>query len=259
MKPQHKFFLMGLPMIIFLITEMLLVESTQNIIIFYGVSISTFILLAIKTKDQHLRNYWAVMVLPSVLRIVNLSMPFPILNPKLQLMITYTIIVFCMLLFVNYGNISINFLRIRHHRPLDFIVAIGIGLFLGSAEYLILGSTPLIQSVIFEDAIFVIYIVFMIGFGEELVYRGLLQNIQSEILGPKGALFLSSVLFGIMHLIWRSPLEFLFTTAAGFIFGYQFQRTKSVWLPTLAHAMNNYTWLLVWPIMTGVTRLYLPF
>ena len=258
MKIHQKFFLMGVPLLIFFITESLLVESTQNIILFYLVSIVSFLVMAVLSKEKLLRNYWAIMILPLILRIVNLSMPFPILNPKLQLMITYAMIIFSSFVFLNYSGISFKFLRIGHHGISDFLIAILIGIGLGSVEHFILGSTPLIQSLILEDAIFIIYIVFMIGFGEELVYRGLLQQIQDDLIGEKAALFLTSVLFGIMHLIWRNPLEFFFTTFAGFIFGYQFYKTKSIWLPTLSHALNNYTWLLIWPILTGVTKLTLP-
>jgi membrane protease YdiL (CAAX protease family) len=173
-------------------------------------------------------------------------------------MITYSLIVFAGIIFLNYSGIDIKFLRIGHHRYLQFAEAIVVGIVLGTIEYLILGSTPLIQTLIVEDAVFIIYIVFMIGLGEELIYRGLLQQIQEGLIGRKAALFLSSVLFGIMHLIWRNPLEFFFTTFAGFIFGLQFNRTNSIWVPTLSHALNNYTWLLIWPILTGITHLTLP-
>ena len=234
-----------IPLVIFIISELLLVNSVQNIILFYSFCSIFFLVFATMSEEEINRNYWGLLILPVILRMINLSLPFPIINSKLQLFITYGIITYSSFLMAKYMGIEMPYLK--GTKWYQYVIAFFMGLGLGSLEYYILGFVPIITILTEFDMIYLIFTIFIIGFGEEIVYRGLVQTSQEIIFGEKAALFLTSVLFGIMHLIWRNPLEFFFTTFAGFIFGYQFYKTKSIWPPTIAHIMNNTTWLIVAP------------
>ena len=73
------------------------------------------------------------------------------------------------------------------------------------------------------------------AFCEEFLFRGtILANL--EPYGKHGAIIISSVLFGLMH---QNPYQIIYTTAAGIILGMAYVKTRSIWLPTLMHFVNN--------------------
>lgn len=94
-----------------------------------------------------------------------------------------------------------------------------------------------------------IYMLFFVGLAEELLFRGLIFNDLKNIFGWKSALIGQGVLFGIMHLSWRSPLEIAFTTAAGLFLGYFYYRTNSLAGPISMHAVNNVMLVSVFPYL----------
>jgi membrane protease YdiL (CAAX protease family) len=79
--------------------------------------------------------------------------------------------------------------------------------------------------------------------GEELVFRGMLQRLFSAWLrNPHAAILLASVLFSAMHLQFYG---FLPRMALGLILGYLFYFSGSLWVPILAHFIQNGTVVLV--------------
>ncbi len=71
------------------------------------------------------------------------------------------------------------------------------------------------------------------GLGEEMLFRGALQ--------PEVGLVVASLLFGLMHLVPRWPIALwsLYAVAIGFVFGWVFETTGSLWAPVIAHAVVN--------------------
>ena len=82
---------------------------------------------------------------------------------------------------------------------------------------------------------------FMIGIiaavGEELIFRGLLQNLLTQMLkNIHLAVLLTAVLFSAFHFQFFS---FLPRFVLGLILGYLLFYGKSIWYPILAHFVNN--------------------
>ncbi len=73
--------------------------------------------------------------------------------------------------------------------------------------------------------------------GEELVFRGLFQRLLREWLGNIHlAILFSAILFSAMHMQFYG---FLPRMALGLMFGYLFHCSGSLWIPILAHFLNN--------------------
>jgi len=73
--------------------------------------------------------------------------------------------------------------------------------------------------------------------GEELIFRGILQRLFSELTGKViWGIVISSVLFSSMHLQFQG---FLPRFALGVVFSYLFLWSGSLWLPIIAHFINN--------------------
>jgi membrane protease YdiL (CAAX protease family) len=87
-----------------------------------------------------------------------------------------------------------------------------------------------------------------IGIPEELLFRGLMQNIVAQMLGrPVVALLLVSVFFGATHLNntptpdWRF---FTLATLAGLFYGYNYMKARSLVGPALVHTLVDAVWFL---------------
>jgi membrane protease YdiL (CAAX protease family) len=72
---------------------------------------------------------------------------------------------------------------------------------------------------------------------EEVMFRGAIQNLFSRWWGmPIIAILVTSILFSAVHF---SYLGFLSRAALGFVLGWMYYRTGNLWLPIIAHGVNN--------------------
>ena len=73
--------------------------------------------------------------------------------------------------------------------------------------------------------------------GEELIFRGLLQKIFTDLTGKVDwGIVISAVLFSSMHLQFQG---FIPRLALGILFGFLYLWSGSLWLPIIAHFINN--------------------
>jgi hypothetical protein len=119
-------------------------------------------------------------------------------------------------------------------------------------EYSILQPAPAFPNFtvkyLFRD---MAYMFLFVGFGEELLFRGLLQRDLMKVFGIKGGLILASLMFAVMHLTWRSLPELGFVFIAGLILGISYQKTKNLALPIIIHGTNNVILVAVLPYFLG--------
>lgn len=80
------------------------------------------------------------------------------------------------------------------------------------------------------------------AFGEECLFRGLLQPLLCRAWGPIAGIVTASLAFTAIHVFggWRDPVSLLNITLAGVWFGLLAWRTGGILAPTLAHA--GYNW-----------------
>ncbi len=94
--------------------------------------------------------------------------------------------------------------------------------------------SPLFRHV---DAGGVFIIALISGFAEEVLFRGVLQ--------AQFGLWISSVVFGLAH-IWRKTaiLYGMYASGIGLILGSMYQVSGNLWVPILAHIVNNFVAIL---------------
>ena len=85
-----------------------------------------------------------------------------------------------------------------------------------------------------------------IGIPEELLFRGIIQNLLEKGIGRPGlALGVAAVIFGAAHLNngpspdWR---YFLLATLAGLVYGRAYARTRNLMAPALVHTLVDVAW-----------------
>ena len=81
---------------------------------------------------------------------------------------------------------------------------------------------------------------------EELLFRGIIQNLLEKEIGRPGlALGVAAVIFGAAHLNngpspdWR---YFLLATLAGVVYGRAYARTRNLMAPALVHTLVDVAW-----------------
>jgi membrane protease YdiL (CAAX protease family) len=137
-------------------------------------------------------------------------------------------------------------------RPSSWRLQIAIalsGIPLSIAAFLILKPQPLVarfdwHKVVIAAGLLTIFT----GFTEEIVFRGMLQQVGHEIFGRGDVLF-SSALFAIMYISSLSLGYVFFIGLVGLFFGWCVKRTGSIWGVMLAHSVLAIGMLLVWPIL----------
>jgi uncharacterized protein len=73
--------------------------------------------------------------------------------------------------------------------------------------------------------------------GEELFFRGMLQKLLKAIIGrPHLTVVITAIIFSALHFQFYG---FLPRLILGIVYGYLFFWSRSVWLPALAHFLNN--------------------
>ncbi len=94
----------------------------------------------------------------------------------------------------------------------------------------------------------IIAVSLLAGFGEELLFRGVIQAGLEDLTGVLVGLLLASLIFGLLHAI--SPAYFLLATLMGLYLGLLYQQTGNLLIPCLVHAL--YDWVAIsWYLRTS--------
>ena len=95
----------------------------------------------------------------------------------------------------------------------------------------------------YDIGINVLMMAILPAIGEELLFRGVLQRqFQTIFRNPHVAILVTAIIFSAIHLQF---LGFFSRTLLGMLFGYLFYFSKNIWLPIIAHFINNFLALML--------------
>jgi len=131
-------------------------------------------------------------------------------------------------------------------RLFDFIFGIAIGIILISIGFIALIAIGNLEvtEIDFNIKWFInsMLMMILVSVHEEVIVRGYLLNSLMSISNKYFALFLSSVLFGAMHLMNPNItiIPFINIILAGFLFGIPYLHSKNLWFPIGLHFSWNF-------------------
>jgi membrane protease YdiL (CAAX protease family) len=126
------------------------------------------------------------------------------------------------------------------------------GFILGYVEYMILRPAPLVSAYRWDLIGLSVMILFIFtGFLEELTFRGLMQSTALPYLRTFAIPYIA-IVFAVLHLGYRSTLDFFFVLGVALFFGWFVHRSGSILGVTLAHSLTNITLYLIVPFMLGI-------
>jgi uncharacterized protein len=182
------------------------------------------------------------------------SLPWFFLSQELLLPAVYSAVLALCAWHIYRKNISLRDIGFRTERlPRFILIGALVGIPLGATEYLVItpvAAFPTLEiKYVMRD---LAYMVLFVGIAEELLFRGLIQRDMTNLLGWKWGLVIASMMFGVMHLTWRSIPELGFTSLAGLVLGYLYHRTQSLTAPIIAHGVGNTILVAIMPYIFAI-------
>jgi len=236
------------------VAELLLAESG-----FLAGGISHVLLLLtllahyVTTEDAPYRPFLLALTLPSLMRLVSLTVTVVDLPPVLWLAmigIPTSLATLFVLRLVPAGLGSL--LDPPSDLPLQVVVALS-GIVHGILLYLILRPAALVP--LNEPGAALVAMLFLVLFVaalEEVIFRGVVQAVALEITGSRvAAIVIGAVVYACMFVSADSPLAPLAMLAIGALFGATVAFTRSLWGVIGAHALMIIGLLIVWPAVAG--------
>lgn len=135
------------------------------------------------------------------------------------------------------------------------LVLLGLGtVFLAEVEYRLIAPPALVPSLdLYYVAVLAVIMVGLVGFVEELLFRGILQQVLELRLGVVPGLVLSSAIFGLMHSGHGVPEAIAFACGVGLAFGILYDVTDSLALVAVLHGALNVLLFGVLPLGGGAS------
>jgi membrane protease YdiL (CAAX protease family) len=190
-----------------------------------------------------------VMTLAPLIRIVNLAMPVDGLSPVNQYLLLSVPLAVALLTTMRIAGLSRREIGLRFDRlPLQLGIGL-LGLPIGALIYAILRPPPPLADPTWSGVLIAaVAFLAMIGFLEELIFRGALQTVGERTLGSWASVYVN-VLFAALHLGYLSPPHTGLVFLVGLIFSRLAAQGRSVVGVALAHGLTNVVVYLVFPLV----------
>lgn len=121
------------------------------------------------------------------------------------------------------------------------VVGVLMGYLFSNIEYAIIRPSALVPEIdLFYLLVLGFIMLFFVGFGEELMFRAILQRRMQTRIGIWGGIVLTSVLFAAMHSVYFSYVYLVYVFIVGMILGIAYHRTKSLGFVALVHGSINF-------------------
>jgi hypothetical protein len=237
-----KMFYAGTPIITIIFSELLIFEGRlKEASIAYTLLLLILSFSTTVTKKQEVREIHQAFLLLPIFRLVNLSMPiFSEIN-LYSFVFIYAPMTIPLVIAIGNQRITFEKKKVTFKKILSQVpLAVIAGLVLGEAEYILSGNRNLIPDISPANILlFIIIMIFIVGLIEEFIFRAILQKRLEKFLGPTGGILLASLLFGIMHSGYGTPLEMVFASLVGGFLGYCFYRTQSLAFVIMINGLIN--------------------
>lgn len=221
----------------------------------YGISCHVVLLVALLAHaslayKQTINLIYLSLSLAPMIRIMSLSMPLT----GIPLMYWYLII--SLPLFAAAATV----MRFAGFKPREIGLTVGnlplqllvafLGVPLGLLEYLILKPDPLVTQLTFQHVwLPALILLVSTGFLEEFIFRGVMYRAAVETFGKWYSIIYVSLIFGVLHITHRSPLDLVFVFAVALLFSIIVGFFRSLLGVSLAHGLTNIGLYIIWPYL----------
>ncbi len=201
---------------------------------------------AIAADYLHRRLLLSLTMVPLV-RIISVSMPLVDISQVWWYPIIYVPLIAGAFIVMRISGYMRDDVGLTARRlPVQLALALT-GVVFGVTEYLILAPEPMIAELSWQSAwLPAVMLLVFVGFGEEFIFRGVLQRSAADAFNGWGVIYVS-LLFATLHMGFFSWLDLVFVFAVALFFGWVVQKTGSILGVALAHGITNIVLYLIAP------------
>ncbi len=190
-----------------------------------------------------------------MIRIISLTLPLSQLDPTLRYVMAGVPIAMAGVLAARLSGLSGKSIGLVWHRTSIQLRVVAVSVALGFIEFSILRSEPLGPPPwTSAGAIASLSVGFATGFPEELVFRGVMQTATRPFLGRWNWVYVSAI-FAVLHLGYQSYIDVVFVFAVGLVYGWVFERTRSIIGVSIGHGVANIVLFFVAPNLIAPSTL----
>ena len=246
--------LLGL-MLVVVVAESAILQGMMTV----GLTVHSLALLALLwlvfVTDADVVAYEALLLVP-LLRLLNLGTGGIGLHPYLWLALVYVMVIWGLVVLMVNHEITASSIGVwpppTGRAFIYLFVAVLVGAAMGYIQWAFgLESSPVEVTPVNAVIAFVV-VGILVGFVEELLFRGVLQPATADIIGTPGAILAVSVVFGFMHSVWMEPMNVAFAFVVSLYLGWEYARTGNFWYIWLVHTMINAMAYAALPLYFGV-------
>jgi len=205
-------------------------------------------------KDPLYQKLFLGFALVPLVRIISLSMGLGSIPQIWWYPIIYAPLVVASFVVVRFSGYSLKSVGLNRNKLLQQLLIALSGVVFGFTEYFILFVfpsetlvAPLPDTYSVANAVWMgLILLVTTGFVEEFMFRGVLQKSACDAWGWWGIIFVS-LLFAILHIGFKSPLDVAFVMGVALFFGWMVKKTGSLLGVTLAHGITNTLLFVVLP------------
>jgi len=226
----------------------ILVQPLAGVLFHIGIMVAAILHSALSRALPHNHRQLVLsLVLVPLVRIISLSMPLTGIPQKWWFLIIYTPLIVAAIMAIRVLGYKVRDIGLTFgFSPLQIaIAATGVGF--GFVEYLMLKPQALVAELSVQEIWLPALLFFLfVGFGEELIFRGVLQRAAMDAFGIRG-IVLISFLFAILHMGFLSWVDVIFVFGVAIFFGWAVKKTGSLFGVTLSHGIINTMLYLIAP------------
>ena len=243
-----------LPVALFYLAALTLAEVTSVLFLpTVGATLHILILFVLLlhaafTWDKAIHRFLLVLTLVPLIRVISLSLPLADFSLSYWFLITSVPLFAAAYVIMRQLDFSWRDLGLGWRSlPLQLLIG-STGVLFGMAEYYILKPDPLVENLSWQQVWLPAAVLLLsTGFLEEYIFRFLMQRTSVERLGHKLGIVYVALFFAVLHIGYRSVVDFLFVLVVGLFFGIVAWRTRSIVGVTISHGLTNIMLFLIVP------------
>ena len=229
-------------------TEILILLTNSIVgLVLYALLLATLVIHTTLSSVRERQDLVRALLLLPLMRILAITLPLGLFPPLARYPIVGVPLLVATVLVIRQSKLAHADLGLHTRHVLQQVMLIGAGPVIGAVQYAILQPQPLITAFSWDTILFGALIVFVfIGFAEELIFRGLLLQLASGILGRFAVTYVA-LLFAVLSISYGSPAQTVFMFGIALFFGSVVRWTGSILGVVLAHGLSCVTFYLVLP------------
>lgn len=216
----------------------------------YGVLLISLLFYA--TIDRESREFMLSMTAVPVFRLVNYGFPITQLPLSLRLLVVglcMTGVILTMTRLPEFQSLSI--FQKRSNWLIQGLIALS-GVAIGYGQYLLLAPSTSHESLtVIQVIVLAIIFVFMPGFVEEVIFRGIMLSAATEYLGETGAILYTAMLYTSLFIHTNSALYCLLIFVVAFLYAYMVRKTSNLYGVIASHSISALICFVVLPYLAS--------